>query len=130
MSNPQRNSPMIVRDIAHARAGDKGNTSNVNVWVYDAADFELLKHALTPERIKRAFPELVRGRVERYVVEHLHGLNFVMHDALEGGVNRSLNLDSHGKSWSYLILGLELEEHPAVSVRPGVRNTEMPVKDR
>ncbi len=110
MSNQHRNSPRIVRDIAHARAGDKGNTSNVNVWVYDVADFEQLKRALTVERIKRAFPQLIRGKIERFVVEHLHGLNFVMQDALEGGVNRSLNLDSHGKSWSYLILGLELEE--------------------
>jgi hypothetical protein len=104
-----RNTPLIVRDIAHARAGDKGNTSNVNVWVYDPADFERLKRNLTAERIKREFPNLVRGKVERYVVEHLHGLNFVLHDALEGGVNASLNLDSHGKSWSYLILGLPLE---------------------
>ena len=101
----------IVRDIAHARAGDKGNTSNVNVWVYDEADFELLKRVLTSERIKREFPELIRGKVERYLIEHLHGINIVMHDALEGGVNRSLNLDSHGKSWSYLILGLTLEEN-------------------
>lgn len=107
----QRNSPpRLIRDIAHARAGDKGNTSNVNVWAYEAVDFELLMRSLTPERIKRAFPDLIRGNVERYVVPHLHGLNFVMHDALEGGVNKSLNLDSHGKSWSYLILGLEIEE--------------------
>ena len=104
-----RNTPLLVRDIAHARAGDKGNTSNVNVWVYDPADFERLKRILTAERIKREFPNLVRGKVERYVVEHLHGLNFVLHEALEGGVNASLNLDSHGKSWSYLILGLPLE---------------------
>jgi hypothetical protein len=110
MSTQIRNSPRIIRDIAHARAGDKGNTSNVNVWAYDPADFALLKRELTAERIKRAFPELIRGEVERYVIEHLHGLNFVLHDALEGGVNRSLNLDSHGKSWSYLILGLEIEE--------------------
>ena len=105
-----RNTPRLVRDIAHARAGDKGNTSNINVWAYDAADYDLLKRTLTAERIKRAFPGLIRGSVERYVLEHLHGLNFVMQDALEGGVNRSLNLDSHGKSWSFLILGLELEE--------------------
>jgi hypothetical protein len=99
----------IVRDIAHARAGDKGNTSNVNVWVYDPADYELLKRTLTPERIKHEFPDLVRGEVTRYEIEHLHGLNLVLRDALEGGVNSSLNLDSHGKSWSYLILGLALE---------------------
>jgi hypothetical protein len=110
MSAPRRNSPRIVRDIAHARAGDKGNTSNVNVWAYDPADFELLKRALTPERIKQAFPHLIRGTVTRYELPHLNGLNFVMQDALEGGVNASLNLDSHGKSWSYLILGLALDD--------------------
>jgi hypothetical protein len=108
MSAAAANARSIVRDIAHARAGDKGNTSNVNVWVYDPADFDLLKRELTPERIKRAFPHLIRGEVTRYVIEHLHGLNFVMQNALEGGVNASLNLDSHGKSWSFLILGLEL----------------------
>jgi hypothetical protein len=107
MSNQRR----TVRDIAHARAGDKGNTSNVNVWAYDVKDFELLKRTLTPERIKREFPDLVQGKVERYLVEQLNGLNIVMHDALEGGVNSSLNLDSHGKSWSYLILGLTLDEN-------------------
>jgi hypothetical protein len=109
MTSTLRNERRLVRDIAHARAGDKGNTSNVNVWVYDPADFALLKQNLTVERIKREFPRLMRGNVTRYAVEHLHGLNFVMQDALEGGVNASLNLDSHGKSWSYLILGLELE---------------------
>ena len=109
MTSVRRNERKLVRDIAHARAGDKGNTSNVNIWVYDPSDFALLKRNLTVERIKREFPQLMRGDVTRYVIEHLHGLNFVMQNALEGGVNASLNLDSHGKSWSYLILGLPLE---------------------
>jgi hypothetical protein len=104
-----RNERLLVRDIAHARAGDKGNTSNVNIWVYDPEDFELLKRSVTAERIKQEFPKLVRGNVTCYVIEHLHGLNLVMGEALEGGVNASLNLDSHGKSWSYLILGLTLD---------------------
>ena len=101
--------PRLVGDIAHARAGDKGNTSNVNVWVYDPADYPALLAALTPERVKAAFPRLILGRVDRYEMLHLHGLNLVLHDALEGGVNTSLNLDSHGKSWSYLVLGLTLD---------------------
>src|SRR5262249_54417029 len=99
----RRNEPLLVRDIAHARAGDKGDTSNVSVWAYDRADFEQLVRTVTPERIKREFPHLVRGEVQRYVIDHLHGINLVMRNALEGGVNASLNLDSHGKSWSYLI---------------------------
>ena len=102
-----------VYDLAHARAGDKGNTSNVNVWAYEPKDFELLKCTLTAERIKRTFPHLIRGQVTRYELPHLNGLNFVMQDALEGGVNASLNLDSHGKSFSYLLLGLELDEQDA-----------------
>jgi hypothetical protein len=98
-----------VRDIAHARAGDKGNISSVCVWAYEPTDYETLKKALTPERIRAAYPALIRGRIERYELPHLHGINIVMHDALEGGVNTSLNLDSHGKSFSYLILALELD---------------------
>jgi hypothetical protein len=113
MNAPRRNERRIVRDIAHARAGDKGNTSNVNVWAYEPKDYELLKRTLTAERIKRTFPHLIRGQVTRYELPHLNGLNFVMQDALEGGVNASLNLDSHGKSFSYLLLGLELDEQDA-----------------
>lgn len=98
-----------VHDIAHARTGDKGDVSSISVWVYDPKDYPLLKRALTAERVAAAFPRLIRGGVTRYELDHLHGLNFVMRDALEGGVNASLNLDSHGKSFSYLILGLEIE---------------------
>lgn len=98
-----------LHQIAHARAGDKGNTSNVSVWPYDPGDYELLKSQLTAERIKHAFPELIKGDVLRYELDALRGLNFVMHDALEGGVNTSLNLDGHGKSWSFLILSLEVD---------------------
>jgi hypothetical protein len=64
---------------------------------------------LTSERIKTAYPGLIQGAVTRYALDHLHGLNFVMQDALEGGVNTSLGLDSHGKSWSFLVLDLEIE---------------------
>lgn len=105
MSRPRR-----IHDIAHARAGDKGNTSNISVWAYDPADYPLLKRHLTADRIKRTFPALFAGSVERYEIDHLNGLNFVLRNALEGGVNTSLNLDSHGKSFSYLILGLSIEE--------------------
>lgn len=112
MSAKRQSAQRIVRDIAHARSGDKGDISNVSVWVYDPADFELLKNALSPERVKRELGALVRGDVRRFVLEHLHGLNFVMEHALEGGVNASLNLDSHGKSWSYLILQMPISGRP------------------
>ena len=98
-----------LHDVAHARAGDKGNISSINLWIREPRFYPQVKAQLTAERVKAAYPELFHGRVERYEIEHLHGLNFVIHGALEGGVNTSLNLDAHGKSWSFLILDIELE---------------------
>ena len=108
MNAPRCNIRRIVRDIAHARSGDKGNTSNINVWAYDPANYELLKRTLTSERIKHTFPLLIRGQVTRYELPHLGALNFVMTRALGGGVTRSLALDAHGKSLSSLLLDLEI----------------------
>jgi hypothetical protein len=100
---------VALREIAHARAGDKGDTSNVSVFAFDAAHYPALKAQLTAKRVKVAFGDIVKGEVRRFELETLAGLNFVMERALEGGVNESLNLDSHGKSWSFLMLGIEIE---------------------
>lgn len=100
---------VALREIAHARAGDKGDRSNVSVWVHEPRHYEAVRAQLTAARLKQALGRLFKGRIQRFEVPHLLGLNFVMDQALEGGVNASLNLDSHGKSWSFLILGLEIE---------------------
>ena len=98
-----------LRDIAHARAGDKGDTSSIAVFAKRPEDWPVLREQVTAEAVARALAGLVRGDVTRYEVESLHALNFVMTGALEGGVNSSLNLDSHGKSWSYLVLAMPVE---------------------
>jgi len=105
---PDMSRTVALRAIAHARAGDKGNRSNVAVFAFDPAHYDVLRDQLTVERLKREFGALLAGPVVRYELPSLHGLNFVMDDALEGGVNESLNLDGHGKSWSSLVLGLEI----------------------
>lgn len=97
-----------LREIAHARAGDKGNISNVSLFVFDPRHYEAVKAQVTPQRLKAEFGGVLRGEIVRYELEGLHGLNFVMSEALEGGVNSSLNLDSHGKSWSFLLLSLQV----------------------
>jgi hypothetical protein len=98
-----------LRAIAHARAGDKGNRSNVAVFAYEPKHYPAIKAQLTPTRLKAELGKLLRGPVQRFELDRLCGLNFVMDEALEGGVNESLNLDAHGKSWSFLLLGLEIE---------------------
>lgn len=97
-----------LRALAHARAGDKNNTSNIAVFAYDPAHYKLLEAQLTPEAVAAHMAGLVQGSVKRYAVPQLQALNFVMETALEGGVNGSLNLDGHGKSWSSFLLGLEI----------------------
>lgn len=99
---------MLLREIAHARAGDKGNVSNISVIAYDLKDYPLLEKYLTAERVKAHLSEIVLGRVERYVLPALGAMNFVMHDALAGGVTRSLALDAHGKTLSFAMLGLDI----------------------
>ncbi len=76
---------VALREIAHARAGDKGNRSNVAVFVYDQRHYPALKAQLTPERLKVEFGSLLRGPIQRFDLDHLGGLNFVMDKALDGG---------------------------------------------
>jgi len=102
---------MLLRDIAHARAGDKGNISNISVIVFDHSDYQQLEQFLTPARVKAHFGDIVQGEVQRYALPHLGAFNFVMHGALAGGVTRSLALDAHGKCLSSALLSMVLPEH-------------------
>jgi hypothetical protein len=99
-----------LRDIAHSRAGDKGNISNISVIAYDPKDYPLLEKHVTAERVREHFSDIVQGEVQRYTLPALGALNFVLHGALTGGVTRSLALDAHGKSLSSAILSLEIPE--------------------
>jgi hypothetical protein len=98
-----------LRQIAHARAGDKGDTSNVSLIVDDPRHYADVCAAVTASRVKTWFGPLVEGGVVRYEIPSLNALNFVMRRALAGGVTRSLALDPHGKSRSSLLLDLEID---------------------
>jgi hypothetical protein len=100
-----------IRDIAFARSGDKGNRATLSVIARDPADYPLLARALSAERVQACYRDSVHGAVDRYPLPHLGAVHFVMHEALAGGVTRSLALDAHGKSLSSAILDLPLEEH-------------------
>lgn len=102
---------MTLRDIAHARAGDKGNISNIAVFAYRDTDYPLLLRVLTAARVARHFGTAdVQGPVTRYELPRLSALNFVLHGALAGGVTRSLALDAHGKCLSSILLDIEITD--------------------
>jgi hypothetical protein len=98
-----------LQHVAHVRSGDKGNTSNIAVIAYAPELYVLLKEQLTAERFRVFYAGVVKGRVERYEVDNLGALNFVAHEALGGGVSRSLSLDNYGKALSAAILAFEIE---------------------
>jgi len=101
---------MKVRDIALARSGDKGNRATLSVIARNPVDYPLLERMLTAERVGAFYAGVVRGKVQRYPLPHLGALQFVMNDALGGGVTRSLALDAHGKTLSGAILDLSLDD--------------------
>ena len=100
---------MKLREIAHARAGDKGDISNLSLIAYRLDDYPLLEKQVTAERVRAHFAGVVHGEVQRYLLPQLGAMNFVMHAALGGGVTRSLALDAHGKSLSSALLDMEIE---------------------
>ena len=100
---------MKVRDIALAQSGDKGNRATLSVIARDLAHYPLLERTLTAQRVREHYRGVVHGSVERYPLPHLGAVHFVMHDALGGGVTRSLALDAHGKTLSAAVLDIELD---------------------
>ena len=99
---------MKLLDIAHSRTGDKGNISNISLIAYDEKNYSLIKEKVTAEKVKEYFSDIVKGEVVRYELDSLWALNFVMYDALGGGVTRSLAIDKHGKSLSSALLEMEI----------------------
>lgn len=103
---------MKVYELADTRCGDKGDISNVCVFVKRDSDWEFLREHLTESRVRERYGELVRGTVTRYEFPVLKGLNFVLTQALGGGVSMSLRTDPHGKSFADLMNDIELEDTP------------------
>ncbi|CAM3721615.1 Beta-lactamase [Bordetella sputigena] len=94
--------------VAHARTGDKGDRSNISLIAWDPAFYELLVAQVTPELVRAHFAHRKPTAVQRYLLPRLHAMNFVLDGVLDGGVNDALNLDTHGKTLSYLLLMLEV----------------------
>src|SRR3546814_14128805 len=110
-----------VYDLGHSRAGDKGNTSNVSVIAYDETAWHILRRHLTAARVLAAYAHLGAGPVTRYELQLLRALNFVIDNALAGGVTRSFAKDVHLHDLSHPTRTTEL---------PADENGERPVQKR
>jgi hypothetical protein len=100
---------MKLHELAIARSGDKGNLATLSVIALEPKHYALLERALTVERVRDHYRGVVRGEVRRFLLPHLGAVHFVLHDALGGGVTRSLALDAHGKTLASALLDLEVD---------------------
>lgn len=95
--------------FAFARSGDKGDGSNVGVFVTDAKDYELIKQQLTVARVKQHFHAICKGEVTRYEAPNMLALNFLLRDSLGGGGSESLKTDAQGKTHGLGLLEIEVD---------------------
>jgi 20S proteasome alpha/beta subunit len=98
-----------LHEIAHARAGDKGDTLTLALIAYRDEDYALLEREVTAEAVKRHLAHVVQGEVRRYPLPRLGALQFVCDRALDTGVTTSLAIDPHGKTLSYALLEMQIE---------------------
>lgn len=103
--------------IAHARSGDKGDVSNIGIIAYQERHYPILVREVTADRVKTHFNGLVKGKVDRFELPNLWALNFVMHEALDGGGTISLRTDAQGKTLGAALLRMEIEVPDADALR-------------
>lgn len=94
--------------IAHGRTGDKGDRSNISIIAWRPEFWDVLVEQVTEAAVTHLFDYRSPTRIRRYLLPQLHAMNLVLDGVLDGGVNSSLNLDSHGKNLSYLLLDLPI----------------------
>lgn len=104
-----------LAEIAHSRAGDKGNTLILSLIPFQEEDFDFLVKEVTAAKVKVHLGHQVKGEITRYVLPELKAMQFTCLDALAGGVTTSLAMDAHGKSLSYALLEMEVETSKGLS---------------
>ena len=100
---------ILLGQIAHARSGDKGSSSNVGLMFYSYEVYGWAKTYITEKRVKEHFNNIVKGNVKRYEMDNLHALNFILSDSLGGGGSESLLNDSQGKTHGQALLIMEVD---------------------
>lgn len=113
--NARRTLPLI--ELAWARSGDKGDTSNIGVIARHPDDVPLLQQQLTAEAVAAHLREYVQGAVTRYELPGIHAFNFVCEQALGGGGMASLRHDPLGKGMAQWLLAMPIAVPPDFTSR-------------
>ncbi|MBI5267353.1 MAG: DUF1446 domain-containing protein [candidate division Zixibacteria bacterium] len=98
-----------LQEIAYARSGDKGDTCNIGVLARSPQIYQWLVGYLTPQLVREFFKGTTHGKVLRYELDNLCGLNFLLEESLGGGGTKSLLIDPQGKTLAQALLQMPVE---------------------
>lgn len=99
--------PLI--QLAYARSGDKGDTSNIGIIARQSIFLPYIKAAVTEESVTAWLTHLVKGKVTRFDLPGIHAVNFVCEQALGGGGMSSLRNDPLGKGMAQILLDMPVK---------------------
>jgi hypothetical protein len=100
---------VALHRVAHGRTGDKGDRSNISVIALRPELYDILVTEVTEQRVAALFAHRHPSAVKRYLLPRIGAMNFVIDNVLDGGVNGSLNLDTHGKTLAFLLLEMNID---------------------
>ncbi len=98
-----------LRQLCFARSGDKGDMCNIGVLARSPRVYAWLRRYLTAAKVKKFFTGRVHGKVTRFELDNLEGLNFLLDGALGGGGTTSLLVDPQGKTMSQALLEMKVK---------------------
>lgn len=102
-------SKVLLRDLAYARSGDKGDISNVGIMAFNKENYEIIKKQVTAEKIRAHYGDWVKGDVKVYEMPNIDSLEVVMYNSLGGGATNTLRLDQTGKAMCIGMLYMDIE---------------------
>lgn len=115
IKQPKKIVAMPLGLIAHARSGDKGDLANIGVIALKPEFYSEILREVTVDKVANFFSSNVKGPVERYCLDNLSAVNFVLHGALNGGGTVSLLLDNQGKTLSQALLNMIINVNEELS---------------
>lgn len=111
--------PVPLIALAYGRSGDKGDVANIGILARQPDYLPAITEGLTPQAVKAYLAHLVLGEVERFPMPGLHGFNFLLHAALDGGGTASLRHDPQGKALAQMLLDIPIAVPAAWCARGG-----------
>lgn len=100
---------VLLKDLAFARSGDKGDVCNIGIIAKSKNIYEFLLNEITSDKIKWHFQGMVKGKVEIYPMPNIESIEIVLRRALGGGATCTLRFDQTGKAMCSALQRMELE---------------------